>query len=529
MSRAGSDEARSAPAPGGIRPEEIALLVTELAPRLDGARIGKIHQRGSDAFQLKTRSPAGPLDLYLSVRRGFTRFHVDVAPAAPSAAPTEKAMALRELLRNGRIRRVTQPGGDRIVRVDVEVVRDEKKHQRTLVLELFGSSGRLLIVEGPQRKVLFVHGRGGIEPGRRYEFPPPPPPRGDGVAFPFDPNRLVPEDRRGEPLAFNEALAHSMATAEAAADARERRDAVTRNIARERRRLEQLLGKLDAQAEQAHRWQESQRNGDLLKASLGQLKRGMEKVTVTDYFDEALPQREIALDPAKTPLENVERYFHRARKGKRSIEHLAERRRLCESDLEALAAAESVLVDSGNDEDGAVATAEGHLRKLKLRSRKPKPRRSPPKQSTRTSGRKSKSEELRELRRFRSREGLDIFSGRSARENDRLTMHIARGNDLFFHIAHRPGPHVILRVPRGKNASPESIADAAFIAAYLSGWRGPGAAIVHWTEVKHIRKPKGSPPGAVLLGREREHRVPYERETLGRLVVDPDSTDAENP
>ncbi len=86
---------------------------------------------------------------------------------------------------------------------------------------------------------------------------------------------------------------------------------------------------------------------------------------------------------------------------------------------------------------------------------------------------------------------------------------------------------MILRVPRGRNASPESIEDAAFLAGYLSGWRGPGAATVHWTEVKFVRKPKRAPVGTVLLSRDREYRVPYRPELLEKLVVDP--AEMENP
>ena len=119
--------------------------------------------------------------------------------------------------------------------------------------------------------------------------------------------------------------------------------------------------------------------------------------------------------------------------------------------------------------------------------------------------------------RYRSREGLEILVGRSARENDDLSIRTARGNDLFFHIAGKPGPHVLLRVPRGEVASPESIDDAAYVAAYRSGWRGPGGVAVHWTESKFVRKPKGLPPGKVLIDREREHWVTPRENGLATL------------
>ena len=96
---------------------------------------------------------------------------------------------------------------------------------------------------------------------------------------------------------------------------------------------------------------------------------------------------------------------------------------------------------------------------------------------------------------------------------------MARGNDLFFHIANRPGPHVILKVPRGRTAAPESIQDAAFLAAYLSGWRGPHETLVQWTEAKYVRRARGQKPGAVFLNRTRDHRVSYTPDLLARLVV----------
>jgi len=56
------------------------------------------------------------------------------------------------------------------------------------------------------------------------------------------------------------------------------------------------------------------------------------------------------------------------------------------------------------------------------------------------------------------------------------------------------------------------------VAAYLSGWRGPGSISVHWTEAKHVRKPKGFSPGKVLIEREREFRVTAREDGLSSLI-----------
>jgi len=48
----------------------------------------------------------------------------------------------------------------------------------------------------------------------------------------------------------------------------------------------------------------------------------MSSIEVDDWYREGSPKVEIELIAEKTPIQNVERYFHKARKGKRSIELL---------------------------------------------------------------------------------------------------------------------------------------------------------------------------------------------------------------
>jgi len=246
---------------------------------------------------------------------------------------------------------------------------------------------------------------------------------------------------------------------------------------------------------------------------------------VTNWFDPETPLIVIDLDRVKSPTENVERYFRRARKGKRALPLLAERLGALQEDLDTIEQhieeIESTKAGSKEYEPAQLDLIEawikehGRARKgASGRKRGAQQRRGTKEAST---SRKSGSPTVG--RQFRTREGLDVFAGRNARENDELSIRLARGNDLFFHRAGKPGPHVILRVPKGKNASPESIDDAAFLAAYLAGWRGPGDERVLWTEAKYVRKPKGLPPGKVLTERTREHRVRYDSERVGRLSV----------
>ncbi|MFQ5654269.1 MAG: NFACT RNA binding domain-containing protein [Planctomycetota bacterium] len=512
------------PAPKGLRPEEVALLIRELSPVISGARIDKVFDRGRHGFLLRLRGQGERRHLLVTTRPGFTRFHLLDPPGQLPREPSSDAMRLRELLAGARVISIDQPGGDRLVRFVLKRGARTEERSLMLVLELFGGRGRLLVAEGGDRRVCFVAGRGGLPLGAPYRFPEPPGGAREGLP-PFDPVQLVPVEERDEPLAFHAALGRSMEASERRADREERRLLLERRLGKETRRRRALLEALQKDEKRALQWSIHQRRGDLLKGELGRVRRGETQVQVTDWFDPSTPEVEIPLDPRLTPAENLEAMFRRARKRRRSLPILKRRMENCRQQIEALEAAQAGLSSlsdpesSGEDLPGApgdfdpegdaraaFSRAEDLLRGLE-RGRPGRGGRGATGRAAPPSG----------PRRFRSREGLEILCGRSARENDRLSRTIARGNDLFFHRAFRPGPHVILRVPRGKSAAPESIEDAAFLAAYLAGWRGPGAAVVHWTEAKHVRKPKGYPPGKVALEREREHRVSYRPELLERL------------
>lgn len=503
-----------APAPAGLRPEEVALLVSELAPSLIGARIEKVVDYApgpaSEAFVLRLSKAKERFELMFTVRAGYCRVHLlpDKAPAA--ARPSDKAMALRELLRGGIVESIDQPQGDRVFRLVVTLHREGQGLRRALILELFGNRGRGVVVDRDRRRIRWAVGRGGVEINRDYRYPEPPPKKpSDFATLPFEPTRLIPDDARGTPHAFNFALSRHMAECERVGDFELSRDRASRRVRDEVKKQRRLLSHLGGDLGEAEQWQKYEQRGELVKAELHRLSRGDTSVEVINYFDPEMPKIEIPLDPKLTPVENVERCFRRARKGKRSVSQVEERRDRCQSVIDRLVEVGQQLselnLESGLHPEAIIKPVQGLLPREKANAGKP--------------GGRKKQQQKAGPRRFRSRQGFEILSGRSSRENDRLTLTVARGNDLFFHRAHQPGPHVILRVPPGKVAAPESIEDASFLAGYLAGWRGPANTMVHWCPTKYIRKPKGLPPGKVLLDRPREFLVRYQPELLEKLTI----------
>ena len=98
-------------------------------------------------------------------------------------------------------------------------------------------------------------------------------------------------------------------------------------------------------------------------------------------------------------------------------------------------------------------------------------------------------------------------------------MRFANGNDLWLHVGGgRPGSHVVVRLPRNKTASLETLLDAATLAVHFSKARGEPRAEVIYTFRKHVRKPTGLPAGAVVPSQTKTVTVHADPDRLRRLL-----------
>ena len=119
-------------------------------------------------------------------------------------------------------------------------------------------------------------------------------------------------------------------------------------------------------------------------------------------------------------------------------------------------------------------------------------------------------------RRFVSPDGLTVLVGRSARDNDVLSVKLATPRDFWLHVAGESGSHVVVRNPDGLDRLPRDTKRfAAALAARYSKARRGGKVAVHMTTCDEVRKPRRMPPGKVTLGRYETVRAqPAEAGTL---------------
>jgi predicted ribosome quality control (RQC) complex YloA/Tae2 family protein len=484
-----------------LNASEIAAVVAELAP-LAGSRLDGVRTAAERAVVLELYGPAGAARLLLSAEADLTRLHASAERAPRGEAPGRFEQLLRAELVGERLAGIETLAGDRVVALRFAGPRGEAR----LVAELTGRHGNLFLVGG-DGLVRASAGRNlserrNLVPGQPYVAPAPPPDPGAPVV------RFAPV--AGERFPLSAAVERAYATREAErrlADARRRlREPVRAGIARASR----ALARLAEEAARVPAAEADRRTADLLKANLRLVKRGQREVTLTEWTAEGPREVTVSLDPALSPQANLERSYRRYRRIVESAARVAERTaevRAREAALRALAA----RVD---------AAAEEELPRLEKEARRlgAGPRRAPA--ATAAPGKRRREPPALPYRSFRSLDGTAILVGKGAAENDTLTRAVARGNDLWLHARGVTGAHVVVRLDRGRAPDQETLLDAAHLAVHFSDARGAPQADVAYTRAKHVRKPKGAAPGAVVYSQEKVLLLRVEPARVERLLAE---------
>jgi len=101
-----------------------------------------------------------------------------------------------------------------------------------------------------------------------------------------------------------------------------------------------------------------------------------------------------------------------------------------------------------------------------------------------------------------SPDGMIVLVGRTARDNDILSIKLAAPRDFWFHVAGESGSHVVVRNPENLDSLPrETKRFAAGLAAGYSKARRGGKVAVHMARAGDVTKPRGLAPGKVHLRR----------------------------
>ena len=218
--------------------------------------------------------------------------------------------------------------------------------------------------------------------------------------------------------------------------------------------------------------------GELLQANLWAIHKGDRQVTVQNYYTGE--DVTIRLDPRLGGNENAQKYFRDYKK--KQTAHAMLQKLLVEGEAEieylrtVLYEVESAPGEMALNEIRAELKSQGYLKYYKQRDRKQKPA---------------------DFLRYTSSDGFEILVGRNNLQNDKLTLHTARGKDLWFHVQKAPGSHCVV-MSRGEDIPDTTKQEAAELAVLHSSQNGGAKVAVVTTEVKNIWKANGAKPGMVL-------------------------------
>ena len=549
------------------------LLVRALSAELRAALQGRqahpqpLFDRDVSCTLLLDRGEALRIDLH-PTRGWIRRVRVD-----------EGSRVREDEDRAARITRVGAPPDERLLRIDLHEGGRFRGARRTLVVELHTNQWNALLVDAEDRRIVSVlrardAGGRSLRPGEVYRPPEPARrilpdrprdelvgewmgalaslpaaerPRAlvrrfaytsplnapsllgaaahwhdeDALAAAFERWWALADDEQGEayllhlpsgpqpyPIALDgvtyapaESLLRAMEAAASAAPAEESAEgAAGALLERARRRLagaERRIGSLRAEQARVGEAERLRAHGDLLLAHLDWVEPGTSSVVLPD-FDGG--ETEVALDPALRPHENAERLYDEARRRARAEARLPELLAAAEAERERWSGAVDAL------ERGEVPEwVEGALRRGEAKERKRQ---------------QSAPAERLPYRLYRTSGGLEVRVGRTSKDNDRLTFRHCAPGDVWLHARSVPGSHVVLRWA-GEGAPPaRDLEEAATLAAWYSKARTSGTVAVDWTRRKHVRKPRGAPPGRVTLSHARTLFVAPDQAVEERLRAD---------
>ncbi len=411
---------------------------------------------------------------------------------------------LQQGLLNTRLLAVEHKAGER--RAELRFAAPNEFAERRLVVELFSARGLWALLDDDGKAVALSRpvetAVRTLRIGDRYTTPPA---RADGKQ-PEEPPRF------DAPVLA--AIDAHFTAADGLAASGDEHEQLLRAAERALKKASAKVAGLGKQLAAADDTASLRQRADLMLAYAHSVKRGASAMEVA--HPETGEPLTLELDPKKPVHAQAEALYDKARRLEDGRAITVGRHAEAGSQVQDLTA---ILADLQTVEPGAEGSGErldaartklGELGALP-RSKQPKPGGKDKKKPSTPPG--------ENFRRFVSAEGYQILVGRNNQQNDRLTMRVANGNDLWLHVGGgRPGSHVVVRLPKQKTASLESLLDAATLAVHFSKARGQRRIDVVYCLKKFVKKPKGLPAGAVVPSQTKTIAVDHDEGRLKRLL-----------
>ncbi len=293
----------------------------------------------------------------------------------------------------------------------------------------------------------------------------------------------------------------------------EERSLLDAGLGRARARVARRIGALEGDLERIAHADLLASRAQLFVALAARAPRGTVRLDAVDWSSGTPAPVEWTFERALSPKEQLDAVFRRARRLKSGAP--IARGRLSDArgalaGLDALRARLAAEAETDAETIGAIARE----------ARAIAPRDFIPPRPAGERGRAAKKGEAPALpyRTFLGASSSPIWVGRGASQNDDLTLHFARPHHLWLHAKGQAGAHVVVPLDRGASCPGDLLVDAAHLAAYFSRARNEAVVEVTYVAKRHVRKPRGSPPGLVVVAREKVLVLRRSEMTIRRLL-----------
>ncbi|MTI79790.1 MAG: fibronectin/fibrinogen-binding protein [Firmicutes bacterium] len=275
-------------------------------------------------------------------------------------------------------------------------------------------------------------------------------------------------------------------------------------VSSEINRLKKKIPKFKKSLHQADQADDYRLFGELLTANMHLLEKGLKKVQLENYYHPNYNKVNIELNPQKTPSENVQAYFKKYNKAKKTTVAVKEQLSQAEEELSYLEGVDTAVRHASSiidlEETKTELVSQGYLK---------------PKSFDKTK-KKDKKRSKPQPMEYQSMDGFTILVGKNNRQNDYLTQRIAQATDIWLHTKEIPGSHVVIRT-EGGDVPPTTLEQAAVLAAYHSKARQSSSVPVDYTFVKHVHKPNGAKPGMVIYENQQTITINPDEEKVHNM------------
>lgn len=455
--------------------ELINNVVNELSLSLAGAKASKIYQPSEFLVIMKFWNGRETLRLLLSADSPQSRIHLTEEDYLNPSTPPRFCQLLRSRITT--VLSVDMFNEDRIVMMQCV----GKQGSCALIVELTGQKSNMLLCDQDGviidclKRYQGSDSGGGCMPGKPYVAPD----QQKRMSIKKETYERTPNQ------SWSQFVEKSYTEASETVHTHDLKGQLKKTIRKQMARLKKRIASIDSEAQKQQGFTKYKEFGELILAHIYLIARGMDRVSLENYYSQPPQSIEINLDPLLSPQQNAEKYFQRYKKFKRGLDHSARRLTESKEELEWLAQFDYQLDDSVKKSD--IEEIAEELRKAGLLKEKNKLH-------------KRRTQQPSKPVETRSPSGFKIIWGRNNRQNDEISTKLIREGDLWFHAYRIPGSHVVLK--KGEKTTSFLDADIHYAAAIAAGYskgRLDTKLEVMVAEASRVKKPNGARPGLVTV------------------------------